>query len=94
MIQKFHDMLQNLASVAKNNLYLVDTRGTIAAGDWSNEIHPNPDGFYKLAQKYVLADNFFQGAFGGFEESGVVVLGEGARPPPTPRMRLPKNSIA
>jgi hypothetical protein len=62
MIQKFYDMLQNLASVAKNNLYLVDTRGTIAAGDWSNEIHPNPDGFYKLAQKFLAA---LQGHFPG-----------------------------
>jgi hypothetical protein len=62
MIQKFYVMLSNLASIAKNNFHVIDTRGTIAAGDWSNEIHPKPDGFYKLAQKFLAA---LQGRFPG-----------------------------
>jgi len=49
-------MLSGLASDATNNFHLVDTRGTIAApNDWSNEIHPNPDGFYRLAQRFLTA---------------------------------------
>jgi hypothetical protein len=56
MIDKFHRMLSGLASDATNNFHLVDTRGTIAApNDWSNEIHPNPDGFYRLAQRFLTA---------------------------------------
>jgi hypothetical protein len=55
MISKFHGMLSGLAAVAKNNFHVIDTRGIITSSDWSNEIHPKPDGFYKLAQKF-LAD--------------------------------------
>jgi hypothetical protein len=53
MIQKFRTMLANL--VSNNNFNLVDTTGTIPASDWSNEIHPKPDGFHRLAQKFLAA---------------------------------------
>jgi hypothetical protein len=53
MIQKFLTMLQTLAAVAKNNFYVVNTTGTITPSDWSNEIHPKPDGFYKLSLKFL-----------------------------------------
>jgi len=53
MISKFHGMLSGLAGIAKNNFHVINTRGTITSSDWSNEIHPKPDGFYNLAQKFL-----------------------------------------
>ena len=53
MIDKFYGMLNGLAATAKHNFHVVDTRGIITSSDWSNEIHPKPDGFYKLAQKFL-----------------------------------------
>jgi hypothetical protein len=34
---------------------LVDTQTTLVASDWANELHPFPDGFKKIAQKFVDA---------------------------------------
>jgi hypothetical protein len=62
MIDKFYQMLGGLASNVANNFQVVDTRGTIGPNDWSNEIHPEPDGFYKLAQKFLAV---LQGHFPG-----------------------------
>jgi hypothetical protein len=55
MIDRFYGMLSGLASNAAYNFHVIDTRGTITASDWSNEIHPKPDGFLKLAQKFLAA---------------------------------------
>jgi hypothetical protein len=56
MIVKFYGMLTGLAANPKvKDFHVIDTRGIIAANDWSNEIHPKPDGFFALAQKF-LAD--------------------------------------
>lgn len=60
MIDKFHDMLSNLAAVAANNFILIDTRNTLirnstAAAGWANEIHPYFGGFTALADKFVAA---------------------------------------
>lgn len=62
MIDKFYNMLNGIAAVAKNDFHVINTRGTITPNDWSNEIHPKPDGFYKLAQKFLAA---LQGYFPG-----------------------------
>ena len=57
----FKELLQKLANEKdaagkpKNNFVLVDTQGTLdPAKDWANELHPYPDGFKKIAQKFVL----------------------------------------
>jgi hypothetical protein len=57
-IDDFHAMISGLASVAKNNFILVDTRGTLTRDTthplgWANEIHPYTDGFISLAQKFI-----------------------------------------
>jgi hypothetical protein len=62
MIDKFYLMLNGLASNPRYDFHVVDTRGTIGLNDWSNEIHPEPDGFYRLAQKFLAA---LQGRFPG-----------------------------
>jgi hypothetical protein len=59
-IDDFYAILNGLASVAKNNFILVDTRGTLTRDmshplGWANEIHPYTDGFISLAAKFVPA---------------------------------------
>ncbi len=67
MIDKFHAMLSNFASDAKNNFYLIDTRNTIAPNNaspngWANELHPYPSGFGSLADKFLSSlRNHFPG---------------------------------
>jgi hypothetical protein len=51
----FRQMLKRLEGVAANNFHLVDTQGTLAAGEWANELHPQPAGFKKIAQKFADA---------------------------------------
>lgn len=60
MIDKFYSMLSGLASNAKNNFYVVNTRNTIqpnnsSPGGWANELHPFPTGFGLLADKFLAA---------------------------------------
>jgi hypothetical protein len=66
-IDRLYAMLSGLASVKKNNYYLVDTRGTLTRNSlqplgWANEIHPYSAGFLALAQKFVPV---LQGVFPG-----------------------------
>jgi hypothetical protein len=60
MIDKLFYLLKGLASDAKNNFHLIDTRNTIAPTDappdgWANELHPYPQGFGRLADKFLAA---------------------------------------
>jgi hypothetical protein len=61
-LSDFKALLQKLANekdtrgMSKNNFILVDTQGTLdPAEDWANELHPYPDGFRKIAEKFLLA---------------------------------------
>jgi hypothetical protein len=49
---QFRTLLFNLATPA-NNFFMVDTQGTLLVADWANELHPFPEGFIKLAQKFI-----------------------------------------
>lgn len=51
----FRDMLTRLAGDSRNNFHLVDTQGVLSRSDWANELHPIPDGFKKIAQKFAQA---------------------------------------
>jgi len=51
----FRQMLKRLEGVAGNNFHLVDTQGTLARDEWANELHPQPPGFQKVAQKFANA---------------------------------------
>ena len=53
-LQKFRTLLENLATPA-NNFFLVDTQNVLSPNDWANELHPFPEGFAKLAEKFVEA---------------------------------------
>ena len=59
-IDQLYAMLNGLASVKKNNFFLVDTRGTLTRDasqplGFANEIHPYSAGFLALANKFVPA---------------------------------------
>ena len=54
LINRFTQTLQELPAVSSKNVFLVDSRGTLAKPDWANEIHPKPSGFKKIAQKAWL----------------------------------------
>jgi hypothetical protein len=58
----FRDMQVRLASNAANNFFLVDTQGVLADAEWANELHPQPGGFAKIAQKFADA---LSAKFGG-----------------------------
>jgi hypothetical protein len=49
----FRAMLLGLASNPANQFFLVDTQGVLSPPDWANELHPFPEGFQKIAAKFV-----------------------------------------
>lgn len=51
----FRAMVKRLADKPANRFHLVDTQGTLAPADWANELHPYPDGFRKIAQRFADA---------------------------------------
>lgn len=55
MMLEFSKMLDTLAAVEKNNFVHVKTLGTIGADRWANELHPNPEGFKMIGQKFIDA---------------------------------------
>ncbi len=57
-IDGFHDLLNSLSKVPKNNFVLVNTIGTLTRDNthplgWANELHPYTLGFAALAQKFL-----------------------------------------
>jgi hypothetical protein len=48
-------MLLRLAVEGANNFSMVDTQGVLAPADWANELHPYPNGFKSIAEKFVAA---------------------------------------
>jgi hypothetical protein len=49
LIDQFHETLGRIARTDPATLYLVDSRGILAPGDWHNELHPTREGFRKIA---------------------------------------------
>jgi hypothetical protein len=60
ILLELHQLLTKLAETAGNNIVFIETQGTLAPVEWANELHPNPAGFQKIAQKFVgpLAGKF------------------------------------
>jgi hypothetical protein len=44
-------VFQRLAAGAPGRISVVDSRGTLTAADWANELHPSPGGFKKFAEQ-------------------------------------------
>ncbi|BDT67862.1 hypothetical protein os1_20400 [Comamonadaceae bacterium OS-1] len=49
LLDRFHKVLLNIVAMDPGHLHLVDSRGTLGAGDWANELHPTGGGFKKIA---------------------------------------------
>jgi hypothetical protein len=47
-------LLKDLQTATKKFFY-VRTQGTFADADWANELHPNPEGFARIAAAFVTA---------------------------------------
>ncbi len=61
-LTKFRNLLMTLSDDHANDFILVDTQGTLQTADWANELHPFPQGFKKIAGKFVDAlRNHFPG---------------------------------
>lgn len=60
LIEQLTAMQQDLAAASGGSVVFVKTSGTLAAGEWANEIHPNVTGFRKIASCYwdVLEQQF------------------------------------
>lgn len=48
----FRAMLKRLESEPRNNFHMVETQNVLKAEEWANELHPEPKGFKKIAQKF------------------------------------------
>ncbi|HTQ77609.1 MAG TPA: hypothetical protein VMI15_06265 [Burkholderiales bacterium] len=48
LINLFSDALAAVQKDYPDHVLLVDSRGTLAATDWANELHPTPSGFTKI----------------------------------------------
>jgi len=48
-------MQKRLEADAANNFHLVNTQGILTRAEWANELHPVPEGFQKVAQKFADA---------------------------------------
>jgi len=51
----FKNLLRGLAADGANNFSMVDTQGVLAPADWANELHPYPNGFKAIAEKFAAA---------------------------------------
>jgi hypothetical protein len=54
VIDALSNELQVLTQIDPSRVFLVDSRGTLAEGDWANELHPKPAGFKKIAKSAWL----------------------------------------
>ena len=54
LLERFASLLDNLEQHHANFIH-VRTQGTLASGDWANELHPTPDGFAAITTKIVAA---------------------------------------
>jgi hypothetical protein len=54
VIDALSNELQALTQIDPSRVFLVDSRGTLAEGDWANELHPKPAGFKKIAKSAWL----------------------------------------
>lgn len=57
LIDKFNQMLENLASKYKDFVVYVNNRETVGDNEWYDEIHPNSKGYQKVAMNFLTAIN-------------------------------------
>lgn len=64
LIDRFNEMQQRVEA-ANDRVVFIDCRGTLAEGDWHNELHPSRAGFRAIAARFAAQlDTQFPGVFG------------------------------
>jgi hypothetical protein len=51
LLDSFHERLNKITALDKAHLIIIDSRGTLKASDWANELHPKGSGFRKIASE-------------------------------------------
>jgi hypothetical protein len=51
---QFRNLVIQIAK-AHPNVFYVETQGTLTANEWANELHPTPQGFDKIAARFIAA---------------------------------------
>ena len=54
LIDQFTKRLRNLVAKYPDRVFLVNSCGALAEGDWANELHPKPAGFRTIARERWL----------------------------------------
>ncbi len=57
MMDQFNERMETLAAKFPDQVYYLDLRGIVRDDQWSDEIHPNDDGFQDVAQRFILKIN-------------------------------------
>ncbi len=57
MMDEFNQRMGTLAAKYPDQVHYLDLRGVVRDDQWSDEIHPNADGFQDVAQHFVLKIN-------------------------------------
>jgi hypothetical protein len=52
LIDRFNDTLQKVAS-SHDRYVAIDNRGTVADGEWNDELHPSREGFARIAGSFL-----------------------------------------
>ena len=61
-LMEFNSLLTSLAGDRTNNFIVAPSQGVLVETDWANELHPYPQGFKKVAGKFVdTLRNYFPG---------------------------------
>ena len=54
ILVEFKQRLLAFCATTRNTIF-VNTQGTLAADEWANELHPTPEGFRQIAEKFHTA---------------------------------------
>ncbi len=57
MMDQFNQRLAEVAAEYPQQVHYIDVRGVVRDDQWSDEIHPNADGFQDVSQRFVLKIN-------------------------------------
>jgi len=52
LIRRLTQELHSIAAAFPSRVFVVDSSGTLAPGDWADELHPTPEGFRKIGEKW------------------------------------------
>ena len=57
MMDQFNERLAKVAAEYPNQVHYINVRGVARDDQWSDEIHPNADGFQDISQRFIIKIN-------------------------------------